>query len=219
MPAPTTTLSSFDPFVLPYAPGALLPFARKAVRLAAIDFCEKTRCWREILTVTVDERNETVVVPAYAALHRIEEATFGDDVILTPIQFTDTTLMQRATDAQPKYIAQTHFNSVALIPYQAGTLTLSAFLKPRPDTNLTIGAGGELEDDFDLIPEFMFNQFAQAIADGALSKLLITPGQPFTNPQEALRRGMLFREACDTNFTANIRMQHEPPKRTRMQEY
>lgn len=219
MPAPTTTLAAFDSFVLPFAPGVPLPFARKAVRLAASEFCEKTRCWREIVTVAVDERNETIVVPAHAAVHRIEEATFEGGVILKPIQFTDTTLMQRAENAQPKYIAQTNPNTVALIPFALGTLTLSVFLKPTPATNMQIGANGEAEDAYDLIPEFMFNQYAQAIADGALARILITPGQPFTSPQEGLRRGLLFREACDSNFAGNITMQNEPPSRTRLQEY
>lgn len=219
MPAPTIAISSFDSFVLPFAQHAPVPLMRKFVRLAAIEFCERTRCWREIVTVTVDEQNEAIVAPSYASIHEIEEATF-DGKPLTPTQFTDTTLLERSEAGTPYYITQTHPNTVALIPWEAGSLTLSLFLKPRSETQMkTDIMSGQTVDGLDVVPEFMFNQFSQKIADGALARLLMVPGQSFSNPQEGMRRSVLFDQHCNAKFANNITMQHRAPPRVRMTEY
>jgi len=220
MTAKTITLSAFDSFILPYAQHASVPLLRKYARLAAIEFCERTRCWREMVTVTVDEQNEAIVAPSHASIHQIEEATFGDGIILTPTQFTDTTLLERSEQGTPQYITQTNPNSVALVPWTIGTLTLSLFLKPRSETQMrTAILSGETVDALDVVPEFMFNQHAQKIADGALARLLMVPGQPFTNPSEGMRRSIMFDKHCDAQFASNITMQHRPPARSRMYEY
>lgn len=223
MPAPTITTTAFDPFVRPFAPAAPLPLIRKHARLAAIRFCERTRCWREIVTVVVDEQDEIIVAPSHAEIHEIEEATFDGNKPLQPTQFTDATLMERSDTSSgqvPRFITQTRPDTVALIPFAAGDLTLSVFLKPRAAADLSTNAtpAAETVDALDVVPEFMFNQFAQAIADGALATLLMVPGQPFSNPNEALRRSMEFDRACDSHFSHGIQMQHRAPVRTTMYE-
>lgn len=219
MTAPTISISAFDSFVLPFAQHAPAPIVRKFVRLAAIEFCERTRCWREIVTVMVNAQNEAIVAPPHAAIHEIEEATF-DGKPLMPTQFTDTTLLERSEEGTPRYITQTHLNTVALIPWESGSLTLSLFLKPRPETKMKNDImSGATVDGLDVVPEFMFNQFAQKIADGALARLLMVPGQSFSNPQEGMRRSMLFNQHCDAKFANNITMQHRAPPRVRMTEY
>jgi hypothetical protein len=219
MTAPTAPISLFDSFVVPYAQKAPIPLVRKFVRLAAIEFCERTRCWREIVTVNVDAQNAAIVAPSHAAIHEIEEATF-DGRPLQPTQFTDTTLLERQEDGHPRYITQTHPNAVALIPFEAGSLTLSLFLKPRSETQMkTDIMSGQTVDRLDVVPEFMFSQYAQKIADGALARLLMVPGQPFSNPSEGMRRELLFRQHLDAKFATNITMQHRAPPRVRMTEY
>lgn len=219
MTAPTIAISAFDSFVLPYAQLAPVPLVRKYVRLAAIEFCERTRCWREIVTINVDAQNEAIVAPRHAAIHEIEEATF-DGKPLMPTQFTDTTLLERSEEGTPRYITQTHPNTVALIPWEAGSLTLSLFLKPRSETKMkTEIMSGATVDGLDVMPEFMFNQFAQKIADGALARLLMVKNQTFTDPREAMRREQMFNQHCDAKFANNITMQHRAPPRVRMTEY
>jgi|SaaInl25SG_5_DNA_1037380.scaffolds.fasta_scaffold00196_12 hypothetical protein len=219
MTAPTIPISVFDSFVLPFAQQAPRPLVSKFVRLAAIEFCERTRCWREIVTVNVTDQNAAIVAPDHASIHEIEEATF-DGRPLTPTQFTDTTLMERQEEGHPRYITQTHPNTVALIPFEAGSLTLSLFLKPRSETQMrSLVVSGQTVDRYDVVPEFMFNQYAQKIADGALARLLMVPGQAFSNPQEGMRRSMLFNQHCDAKFATNITMQHRAPPRVRMTEY
>lgn len=223
MTAPTVALSKFDTLIMPFAPGAPHLLVRNMARQAAIAYCERTRIWREIVTVAVDEQNEAIVAPDHAAIFEIEEATWEGVTALEPTQFTDHTLLQRAesnTASEPSYITQTHPNTVAVIPFATGTLTVSLFLKPRYDTSMATEAGtGRTIDANDLVPEFLLLQHAEAITHGALARLLHIPNMPFTNPAEAQRREALFRECCDGKFASNLSMQHRTPPRTRFQEY
>lgn len=217
MPAPTTPISVFDPLVLTYAVGLPVPSARRLVRQAAITFCERTNCWREILTVDVDEANEAIVTPAYATLHRIEEATF-DSIKLIPTQYTDLSAADWETEGTPGYITQVNPNTISLIPPATGTLTISAFLKPIEGSSM-VTSGSETVDELDVVPTFMFLQYAQQIAWGALARALRIPNQPFTDLAESATYGALFEDACNTHFASNITMQHRATPRSRYHEY
>lgn len=221
MPAATVPLSSLDALILPFAVGLPVPSARRFARQAAIEFCEHTNCWREMFTLVVDSSNEAIVTPAYATVHRIEYAEY-DGNRLQPTQYTDISGADWSAEGVPAYITQANPNTVSLIPPPAAlepvTITLSCFLKPIEGTSMA-AIGSETVDDLDVIPAFMLTQHAQAIANGALARALRIPGQPFSNPQEALNRHMQFKQDCDTHFASNITMQHRPPPRSRMHEY
>lgn len=219
MPVATAPLSDFDSLVMPYAPGLPRPSARRFIRQAAIEFCERTRCWREILTVTVDEANEAIITPAYAALHRIEEAIYNDEVKLQPTQYTDVSLSERVSEGMPGYIFQTSPNTISLMPYATGTVKVSAFLKPIEGSDMELNAGGETVDALDVLPVFMLTQYGPQIACGALALALMVPGQPFTNPQQAMYYRQKFDRACDDHFASNITMQVRAPGRSRLREW
>lgn len=222
MPAATVPLSEFEALVRPYARELPVPTARRLLRQSAIEFCERTRCWRELLTVTVDEQNETIVTPSYATIHQIEEAYFDGDVRLEPTQYTEVTNLERigtTVEGVPKYIAQMHPNIVALIPYAAGTLTISAFMKPIEGSSMALNGDGDTIDSLDVVPAFLLGQYGPHIAYGALARALMIPRQPFSNPKEAMLYQAKFDRACDTHFASNITMQHRAPPRTRMREY
>ena len=55
-------LQTLFPLILPKAPGCPGVTAAQQARLAAIEFCERSRCWREITTVTVDAAGEAALV-------------------------------------------------------------------------------------------------------------------------------------------------------------
>ncbi|MCR9276251.1 MULTISPECIES: phage adaptor protein [unclassified Mameliella] len=219
MVAATVPLEQFEPLVRPYARDLPVPVARRLLRRAAIEFCERTRCWREIITVTVDEQNETIVTPSYATIHRIEEAYWEDNVKLIPTQYTEVTQTERQAEGLPCYIAQMHPNTVQLIPYSAGTLTISAFLKPIEGTSMQLNVAGDVEDALDVVPAFLLGQFGQQISYGALARALMIPDQPYTDPRSAMLYQGKFDAACTDHFASNITMQHRPPARTRYQEY
>lgn len=216
MPVTTIPTSRFDELVRPFAQELSPVIARRLVRRAAILFCECTNCWREVLTLDVDESNEAIVTPAYATVHRIEEATYGDrEYELEPTQFTDTGSMEPG--AMPRYITQSTPNTISLIPppSETITITLSLFLKPIEGTAMGVDA----IDALDVVPEFLLLQYGQQIAWGALSQALGMREAPHYDPQTAAMYEAKFKEAREQNFASNITMQHRPPSRTRMSEY
>ena len=59
---PTVQLSQFLHMVLPYAPGLPVMTAEHELRLAAIEFCERTRCWRHMIEVEFDDENAQAAI-------------------------------------------------------------------------------------------------------------------------------------------------------------
>jgi hypothetical protein len=116
--AATIPLDRFLPLVMPHCPGAPEFVATRNLRLAAIEFCERTRCWRHLTTATITGDGQAIAAPAYAAIHLIEDATWEDGQRLTPIQFSDVDeeAAANATDAPPAYITQAEYNTIRVIP-------------------------------------------------------------------------------------------------------
>jgi hypothetical protein len=165
-------LDAFLGKINPYAPGCAIPTAYSAIRDAAIEFCERTRLWRyeDEFAVSADEA-ECIATPVGSVLLDIERAWF-DGARLTP---ATVDLLDKHMDGwrdgsltgQPQYISQIELNTLRLIPAQAGTVKLSLWLKPS-------------QDCLDL-PDFLADQYREVIAHGALGRLLMMPGQPYTN--------------------------------------
>ena len=217
-------LSEFLPYVLPNAPGAPEIVAEKYVRMAATEFCERTRCWRKISTVTLtDENTVALVAPYYAAIHAIEYASFSSDSVaktpLTPTQYSDLADRHHAdlkAEGTPRYITQVNPNTVTVFPLAAGALEVSLFLKPRMGQSFGQGTADDpIQDDFNLVPDFLLTQWGEAIACGALSKMLMQPQTRWEDASKATYYLQKFERACDAHFSTNITGQQRAPRRTR----
>jgi hypothetical protein len=199
-------LEDFLPRILPYAPGCPEPTAFANIIKAAQSFCERTRLWRgsSVLAVTPDSLN-LVTVPAGAELFEIESARFND-CDLEPISLHDldarhpTWRQMSAGDA--RWITQVEPGSVLLVPPCTGTLELSTLLRPS--------------DEAEQLPD-LFNQYTQAIADGALGDILMLPAQSYTNPQSAQFYAMRFDNRLDSLLNRTIQGQQRAPIRSRAQ--
>ena len=217
MPQPTINLSAFLPLVRPYAPGAAIPTITQALRLAAIDFCARTRCWRRKITVDVTRQDYPVIAPGYAEIHEIEHATFDGGYPLRNVPYNEVDPQDFDVEGVPTLITQVAPNEVALVPFMEGELTISVFLKPQQGVfhASTSGPGGTAENWYDSVPEFLLSQHGEAIAAGALSRLLVMPDQPFMNPELAVAMDGRFQRAIDANFAANVTGQQRARPRTR----
>lgn len=191
-------LDDFLRFILPYAPSCPIPMAQQHLRAAAREFCEATRCWREVdcIAVTGDEI-EVICVPPYATLHEIEAASFDGE----PLERVSFSNARFAESGSPRQITQSQPNAISLAPKGAGALRISMFLKPGQDA--------------DAIPDFLYDQWAEDIGNGALARILNLPEQPFTNPAAAATYRALFERAKASNFNASMRGQQRAPVRTR----
>ncbi|SDX73960.1 hypothetical protein [Roseicitreum antarcticum] len=216
-------IAQFLPYVMPHAPGAPDIVAEKYIRMAAIEFCERTRCWRHLISVDLtDQTTEAMIAPYYAAIHEIEYASFTSEFsqkrALTPTQFSDVSKEYRPSleTGQPEYVTQTNPNHVTVLPLAAGTLELSVFLKPRMGQQFGPGELGDpIQDDFNVVPDFLLTQWGEAVACGALSKLLMVPQQRWTDPKMGGFYLTKFERACDKHFSQSIRGQQRKAKRTR----
>lgn len=217
MPAPTIALDAFLPLVMPHCPGVPEFVALRNLRLAAIEFCERTRCWRHLTSVEIEEDGQAIAAPPFAAIHLIERATFEDGRDLTPIQFSDVDerAAQETVGGQPAYITQSRYDTVRIIPFQEGRLDLSLFLKPVNGESFDVSESGAIRDDYDQVPEFMWTMHAEPIASGAIARILAQPGKPWTEPQLATVHAARFGAAMDTHFSASVRGQHRARHRTR----
>lgn len=211
-------LSDFLRFVMPHAPGAPEIVAERCLRLAAIEFCERTRCWRQIRSFTMTVPGRSLVAAPYATIHEIERATF-DGAPLTPIQFSDISQDLLTGGGTPAYITQANPNSVIVYPHAEGVLELSLFLKPRADSEFLACTDEPMTDLFSRVPEHMFIQHAEAIAFGALARLLLMPKTEYFNANLGAYYEGKARERMDGLFSANLRGQHRAARRVRFHDF
>lgn len=201
----------FMPWVRPFAPSVPDAVAARQIVDAAAYFCRVTRCWREVQEVASDGTDfEVMCVPPGAQLFEIERADF-DGIQLEPVALNDIPphMIPQAVDGKqspgslcsPRFVSARGHDAVIVAPPAAGTLRISLFLTPSPDA--------------DMLPDVLFDNFAQAIGGGALARILVLPSQPFTNPEMAAMFANTFTYACDTNFDYNRRGPHRAATRTR----
>ncbi len=217
MAVTTRILTEFMPLLMPNCPACPEPVAEQALRLAAAEFCERTRCWRHITERTIRRSESCIVAPEYATIHEIENASF-DGLPLTPTQFSDVDLGAEAQgDGTPQYITQSGPDRLIVMPFREGRLTISLFLKPRVGTDgLVLDTYGQDTDDpANQVPEFLFTQHAETLVNGALWRILSLPGQPYSNPTRAAECLAMFERKVDGHFAMNIRGQHRAPARSR----
>lgn len=214
-------LRQFLPLVMPHAPGCSDFVATFNLRLAAIEFCERTLCWRHMTTVTINKDGKAISAPPYAAIHRIESAVFDGEIQLEPLQFSDVDekTMEDTAGTPPKYITQAQYDTVRVLPFKEGKLTLSLFLKPVNGTEMQQDDDGIVTDAYDVVPEFIYKMHAEQIAAGALARLLSQPDKPWSNMNAALLYGQRFNGLMDQHFSVSLTGQQRARRRTRYNDF
>ena len=203
-----TELDVFLPNIRLYAPGVADPTAYFAIRQAAIEFCERTRVWRfeDEFNVTEDDA-EGLFAPGGSVILDIDGVWFDGKKLKpkTPKQLDDTMPAWRSgaekPTGDPSYVTQTAPNTITLVPFRAGSVKLSLFLKPAQDA--------------EELPDFLADQYRETIAWGALARILLIPNQSFTNPEMGAAFGQVFQQKMDGKSTIGITGQQRAPVRTR----
>ena len=209
-----SVLDTFLPEVRPWAPGVPDTTAYKAIRGAAIEFCERTKLWKYENTIAVlstDPATSTVTTAADSALFDIEVALF-DGNELTPKTARDVDDLMpgwRIGDlgtGMPQYITQIEQNKITIVPGPAvdGSLYLCLRLKPS-QTAMTL-------------PDFMAD-YAECLGWGALGRILTVPGQSYSNPELATYYMARFGEKLHQLSNKGSTGQQNAPKRTKSSFY
>ena len=214
MPVTMKRTSAFLPLILPFCPECPDFLAEQHARFAAIEFCERSRAWRHIVTVEIPAGSAGVgvmVAPDTAAIHEIEFAEINGRK-LTPVQFST---IDGTGAGQADYITQTAPGEVRVVPFEPGTLKVSVFLKPLTASQYGTDAARPLFDRYNVVPDFLVDMHGHTIAAGALAKLLSIRNEPWSDAKEALRYEARFREKLDSAFRWNMRGQQRAPQRVK----
>ena len=169
-------LSVFRPRIAPRVSGCLDEMIDQAVLDACIDFCERTLVVKRMLTPisTVASTFEyTPAAPseeAVACLVRVwcdlsELTPLDEDAMATPFGFTASVPGQTNTPSKPRFFNETSPGSVGLYPAPDRVYTLNIRAALRPTR-----AAANVEDQ-------LFEDWAEAIVDGALARLMLYPGE------------------------------------------
>jgi hypothetical protein len=209
-----TPLTTFLPLVIPHAVQCPNMVAAQNLRLAAIEFCERTLCWREVLLQTIEVGETVLLTKRYACIHKIEFAEFGSDT-LSPVAFTDFNSQDKEQVGTPKYITQQTPQSVRVFPGADGDLKVSVFLKPVNGTAYGQFGAAPMDNYFDQVPLFIYQQHAETIAHGALARILSHKNETYSDPREAEKHRLLFDAKAPTGGSGSVVGQQRAPLRSK----
>lgn len=161
------------PRVLRYAPACPEVLALSHLRDAGKAFCQRTKLWRMADAFTIPDTGEDILcAPQGSYILEIVAARLdGNKLEPVTASYLDAHQFGWRDDTESsgaRWITQTEPDSVRVVPVQGGTLKFELVLAPS--------------DDADQLPDFMVDQYAQAIANGAIGEILSTPSD-FANPQ------------------------------------
>lgn len=203
-------MKEFDVFyrrILPRVKGVAMPMVDEAIRQAGIEFCERTRLWRDEDQFTASDAldYEPMVAPYGAVIFEIETARFNGELleVATRDWLDDHVPRWREQQAsQAKWVTQSQPDTIRLVPAAQGTVALELFLKPA--------------NDAEMFPDFMVDHYARVITDGALAELYATPGD-FQNPGLAQFHSQRFNARLDELFDSHATGQQSAPVRVKAQ--
>lgn len=181
-----TPLSAFRSRIAPRVPTALDYTIDLAVLDAAIDFCEQTLICKgaldPVLTVPGEPQcdldavstNQSVIKIMRAWAKDIELTAIAEDDVDTPLMYDPNVAGLQSASGMPRAFTEPAPGAIALypIPDAAYPLTIRAAMKPKRSAK-------EVED-------VLFENWVEEISHGALQRLFLTPGMPFTNDKLAV---------------------------------
>lgn len=204
------------PEIMVRAPECAEPVAIAAIRDALTELCEQVRCWHVNDTFTVPTGKPRILLaPAGTMMVEIDEVSHHGRPLeaITWQTFRDRTFGHLGgdtgavsdwwqTSGQPQFYTQEVPNELLIVPHQGGErVRIAAYLKPGPEA--TEG------------PDWALAEYRLALRDGALSRILDIPGQPFSDPQKAALYMTAWESAKNRAYAKWVQGQQRGPMRTR----
>jgi len=185
-------LSDFAPYILPYVPGCPSPLAEQHARDVCIDFCMRSLIVQLALDPIdaiqgqiendLDTPNGTLthlILEAWYEGRRMGQFKSGD----TSSQAEAFNLLFAGADVDggvPKSVQLTPTNTflfdVAPAATSLAAVTMKVATKPTRTTTT--------------VDDILFNDYADAIGQGVVSRLMRLPGQPFTSAAWTVNQGV-----------------------------
>jgi hypothetical protein len=184
-------VSDLLPRVMEVAPQCPEPTAVRHLLDAAIEFCRRTRIWRDCDEIPIDAMHFDVPIAVAddAQIFEISHISVkdGDGVVrdLKPVtmDWLDKNVVAwRDKQGVPEYVTQVEPDTLRVVPAPEDAYTLRAELILVPAS------------DAEQLPDVLVDAYGQVIADGALARILALPSD-FANPALAAAHGQAFESA------------------------
>lgn len=184
------TWDKFYEYVLPSVQGCPVSIVNNAIRGACIEFCEKTLIWKQdsIVNDIYEDYNLYLFAPPPSAkvVMPYRVSINGVEVQPTDLQSLESFMpnWKEARDSRPKYYFLANDDVVRLVgtPTETlyGALTADVALKPSREAKTC--------------PTFIYDDWAETIAAGALARLHAMKGKVWATPELVNHYTRIFRE-------------------------
>ena len=175
-------LSKFLPFVLPHAPSGTDILAEQAILSACIEFCTQTLLVQELTTTTVSAGTQdyTVDVPSGSVLVKVLGVIHEDrwlkpssiENVRSGVALRGDVGSAAAVDAAPKVYFQKSPTSDDISLYPVPAVSIADGLAVRAAFAPSRSAA--------TVNDVLYDSWAEAIAAGAIARLLLIPNQTFS---------------------------------------
>lgn len=171
-------LADFLPWVLPYVSGCSSPLAEQQIRFICIDFCSHA----PLVQLTLDpmdaimgQTEYEIETPTGMETTLIRQAFFRGRALLVSNGRDRTALPQSMPPGEPACLQQQAGNGFELDrpPGQDYLQAIQLRVATKPSRNATT------------VAEVLLNDYAYPIGLGVVGRLLLMPGQAFSNPPNA----------------------------------
>lgn len=182
--------SSLYPYVMPAVQGCPSAIADSAIRLALIEFCEKTNMWKHSfnpINIVADQDVYTFTLPTGAAMSKPTYVAVSGQFV-SPTNEEDLDLLYASwrdtTSKQPIMYYMDYDGSMILVPTPSDSITgglkVEAALRPAIDSTT--------------FPDWILENWAEVIAHGALMRLHAMPGKVWSDTKTVAFHRAKFRD-------------------------
>ena len=183
--------TDFLPEVLPFCPDVSEPQALNAIRNACIEFCERTSMWRSSIQIPVAVGNN--FYPLHVDLESVSATILS-------IYYGEQLLQSTSEESLNNSSANGDWRILEGSPTMfTSDPDTQAFTLSRVPQDVDAGkimrvryALRPTRDSEEVGLDYIYSRWAEVIGHGALSRLYMTMGQPYYNPQAAVSYGNMF---------------------------
>lgn len=186
------TLSDFYPHILPAVRGCDSDTVDFHLRQAAIEFCRRSQAWRAELPITAIADTETYTIPLPA--DSVASMLLAFDMLDSDGNSTDRFWLVNANRGR-KLQRDNRWTAYVFLSDDG----LSLNVQPTPDTSiaqLVPYLSLKPSQTATTLPDFLRDQYADAVAAGALARLLAMPKTAWRDVGDASAQQAKFLSDC-----------------------
>lgn len=173
--------ADFGPYVMPHVTGVPLPMLEHHARMAAIEFCERTKCWaRRLDPIMTTGTVDIDLLPDVSSAMILDVEDVAVDGVKWPVVSAGIGIAKSRETTNEKFCFTEDLAALLVYPLQSAgaAVVVSVSMAPKPDA-------ADMHADI--------AHYAYRMSHGVIASLMRVPGQSFTSPLADVHESM-FRE-------------------------